>query len=433
MDIGFFITSSKQNYKPFRNQPLGSLHLLTIMEEEFGKDLELFLVDLRAINPSDAIYHVPEKDIFMYSLTTLDYPDAERLVKDIREVYPKAKHIAGGPHIEIFPERSLELFDAISLGEAEESVKRIIRDLYKSDLKRVYTSKEKIDLNDYPIASRKYLPKSAVSDEGMLGGNFSDLKGSAVLFSWGCPFSCHFCSNLTFGKARFRSPELIIEEIEYLKSEYGVRALAIKDDNSLPVNKKIARSFLEAIAQTDIKWRGQSRANDIGLDTIKLAKESGCVEVAVGIESVSQKVLDIINKKIDFDAAKEFLKQLREEGINRRLLFILGLPGEPEDIADKTIEFIKETEPSSVLLSLLCPLPGSEIYNHPERFGIKINRDIPFDRYLTAFGRFDENEKFEPVFEYNNITPFGKGKSMEKIMEDHKKVQSFLRDNGLNF
>jgi anaerobic magnesium-protoporphyrin IX monomethyl ester cyclase len=433
MNSGFVITSGKHNYRPFRNQPLGVLYLLTILEQHFGERLGVSLIDLRGVSEEDAIYHVPQKDIYFYSVASIDFPETKNIVKKIREAYPKARHIAGGPHIEIFPEESLKCFDAISLGEGEESIKRIVEDVFKSDLKRIYRQQEAIDLNAYPYASRKYLPKPAVVEKGMLGGEYMDLPGTAVLFSRGCPFKCHFCSNLTFGPTRFRSPELIIQEIEYLKSEYGIRALALKDDNSIPIIDKVARPVLEAIAKTGVKWRGQSRANGVSPEMVKLAKESGCIEIAVGLESASQTALDAINKRINLDLAKKYLQVLKEVGIERRMLIILGLPGEPDDIAQRTIDFIKETEPSSVLLSLLCPLPGSEIFKNPQKFGIKIDTTIPFDKYFTVFGRFSEDEKPTPIFEYEEMTPFGKGRKMDKIIDDYMMVQKFLRENKLNF
>jgi len=433
MKSGFLITSNKQNFKPFRNQPIGALYLSTILEQHFKDRLDVSMIDLRSINTDDAIYHVPEKDIYMYSVTTPDYMDTKKIVSEIRETYPNAKHIAGGPHIEALPSESLEVFDAISFGEGEESIKNIVEDIFNSRLKRVYKQQEDIDINLYPYASRKYLPKSAVIQPEILNKENSGLKGTSVLFSRGCPFRCHFCASPIYGKVRFRSPEFITEEIEYLKKGYGIEALAIKDDNSIPVGKNIAKPYLEAIAKANIRWRGQSRANGIDRDTIKLAKESGCVEIAVGIESVSKKVLKIINKKIELDYAKKYLRELKEEGIDRRLLLITGLPGEQKDIADRTIEFIKETEPSSVLFSILCPVPGSEMYRNPDKFGMKIDRKVPYDNYMSAVGRYDKNEKPKQIFEYDKITPFGKGMSMEEIFENHKKVQDFLRENGLNF
>lgn len=433
MRASFVVCSGEQNFQPFRNQPLGSLYLLSVLEEAFGKNLDLSLIDLRSIKKESAIYHIPERDIYFYSLASIEAPEAEGLVKKIREIYPSAKHIAGGPHINAFPVECSALFDSIALGEGEESIKRMVKDVESRKLKKVYKQEESININNYPIPSRKYLPKSAVVDKGLIGGEFSELPGTAVLFSRGCPYNCYFCTNgIMRGPLRFRSSELIKEEITYLKREYGVKSLAIKDDQSIPGNVKIAKPVLEAIAAMDVKWKGQSRANGIHPDMAKLAKESGCHELGIGIESASQEVLNIINKKIDLFKAQEYLSVLKSVGIGRRLHFILGLPGEPKDIAQKTIDFIKESEPSSVLLSLLCPSPGSELYNHPEKFGIKFYPGITFDKFFTVFGRFDGNEKPQSVFEYEKQTPFGESRSMDQIIDDYQKIQTFLREHNLN-
>jgi len=432
MRVGFVIPIGKQNFSPCINPPSGVLYLMTILDKEFGRDLDLSLIDLRGISPKNAIFHVPEKDAYLYSVATLESNDAKEIVKEIREIYPKTKHIAGGPHIEIFPEESLSIYDAISIGEGEESIKRIIRDLFAGKLQRVYQQQEEIDLNAYPFASRKWLPKSAVAQKGRLIKEYKDLLGTSVLFSRGCPFRCHFCANLTHGRTRFRSPELILEELEYLKKEYDIEALAIKDDQSIPVDVAQAEPMLKAIAKAGLKWRGQSRANGVHPDMVKLAKESGCVEIAVGVESVSQRALEIVNKRIDLEEAKAYLKHLKQAGIDRRLLLIMGLPGEPDDIAEQIIKFIEENEPSSVLLSLFCPVPGSYVFKYPEKFGMKINKEIPYDSYTTAFGRFDANEKPVRIFEYEKITPFGKGKSMDKIINEYMMVQDFLRKGGYN-
>ena len=166
---------------------------------------------------------------------------------------------------------------------------------------------------------------------------------------------------------------------------------------------------------------------------IKLAKESGCVEIAVAIESVCQRSLDIVNKRIDLEKAKEYLDIIKKTGLDIKLLLILGLPGEPKDIAQQTINFIRETEPENVSLSILCPIPGSELYRNPDRFGMIINYDVPFDKYLFAFGRFDEEEKAPRFFDYKKETPFGKGMSMDEILDNHAKVQNFLRERDINF
>lgn len=434
LQIGFIMPSSRQNYKPFRNQPLVGLYLLSILENKFGDRVNLSIIDLRGVDEESLLFHIPEKDIFLYSVASPDFPEIIDIVQSLRSLYPKAKHIAGGPHINVFPEECSKIFDSIVLGEGEESVINLVNDTLTSQLKPIYRQEKSIDLNAYPYASRKYLPRKAVVDTGLLDGESFNLPATTALFSRGCPFNCYFCANknLTYGPIRFRSPKLIEEEIEYLKREYQVQALAIKDDNAIPVNQRVARPFLEAIGRTGIKWRGQSRANDIHPDMVRLAKEAGCTSIAMGIESASQEALKLCNKRIDLNKAKEYIKLLHATGIRVRLDFIIGLPGEPDDIVERTLAFIDETQPQSVLMSVLCPMPGSELFNHPERFGIKINT-FDWRKYAFVAGRFEEDEVPNLIFEYDEVTPWGKGMSKEKIIQNYVKLQSIFRKRGLNF
>ncbi len=433
MRVGFINTSGKQNEKPFRIDPLGALYLLTILEQEFGDRLDLGYTDLRGVSEDSMIYHIPERDVYLHYITTPEIAEIQRIVAAVRRVYPKALHLAGGPHANIFPEESLKTFDAICIGEGEEVIKQMINDIFDNKLRKIYRETRTMDLDAYPFPLRKYLPKAAVTDTGMLTRKHAGLLGTSILVSRGCPFNCHFCSNQYKGPTRVRSPELITQEIEYLKREYQTQALLFKDDQAIHTNREVSRGMLEAVGRSNVLWRGQSRANGVHPDTVKLAKETGCVEIAVAIESVSPKALKIMNKNIDLDKAKEYFKVLRQNEIEIKLLLILGLPGEPKDIAQQTINFIEETRPSNVSLSILCPIPGSEIWNNPARFGMKIDTSVPFEKYMFAFGRFDGEEKTPHFFEYEKSGPFGEGMSMDEIMANHEAVQTYLRERRINF
>lgn len=432
--IGFIVPSGSDNFDPLRNQPLVTLYLLTILEQHFGERVSLSLIDMRGIKEQFALQHIPENDVFLFSVATPYFPELVNLLKGLKTVYPYAKHIAGGPHINLFPQECTELFDSIVLGEGEESLISVINDIFQSNLRKKYTQNKPIDINKYPYPNRKFLPKSAVISTGLLSGEYSKLLATEVIFSRGCPFDCHFCANkkLTFGPPRYRSPELITEEIEYLKREYKIEALALKDDNSIPLNSKVAKPFLEAIGRAELKWRGQSRANGIHPDLVKIAFESGCTHLGIGIESASPEVLKNINKRINLTEARNYINLLQKTGIGVRLHFILGLPGEPDDIVKRTIDFIDDANPSSVLLSLLTPMPGAEMFDNPDEFGIIIDTK-DWERYHSAFGRFDENEFPDMIFHYNEISPYGKSKSKEKIIQNYVEIQTYLRDRGLNF
>lgn len=434
LKIGFITPSSGYSYNPFKKHPLVEMYLLTILEEHFGEKVKLSLIDLKGIDSEFLLYHIPENDLFLYSVATTDVNEISKLVKELRNIYPEAKHVAGGPHINLFPDDSSLIFDAIVLGEGEETIIKVVKDIFHSKLQSLYRQERAIDINVYPYSSRKYIPKIAVVDKGYIGGKYSELRATSVIFSRGCPFNCHFCANkkLEFGPTRFRLPKLIEKEIEYLKREYKVEALVLKDDNAIPVALEVAMSFLEAIGRTSLKWRGQSRANGIHPEMVKLAKEAGCVDVSIGIESVSPNVLKIINKKINIEKAKSYIQSLKKEDIGVRLHFIMGLPGEPDDIVKQTLNFIEETQPNYVLLTLFCPTPGSEIYHFPERFGIKLKQSN-WEQYKAVFGRFDADEKPNMVFTYNEVTPWGKGKSETQILQEYMEFQSILRERQLNF
>ncbi len=428
--IGFIIPHDNLNFKPFKNQQLTALYLLTILEKTFGDRVRLSVIDLRRIAKEDIEYYLPQMDVYCYTVFSPLLKDLCQVKNSLRRLYPKAVHIAGGPHIELFPKESSAEFDTISLGEGEENIVLMIKDVFEDKLKHKYKNDEVVDLNLYPYPDRKYQPFPAVVDTDFFYTDNKSLRAANVLFSRGCPFRCHFCANLNFGPTRFRAPELIVEEIEYLKSEYSVEALVLRDDNAIPFNQKIAKPFLKAIGKTNVKWRGQSRSNGISEDIVELAAESGCLDIAMGIESVLPEVLKIINKKIDLEQTKAYIKLLKKYGIRTKLLLILGLPGEKGDIVDRTLEFIDETDPDIVGLALFCPFPGSFMTSNYRDFGIKsLNPNL--DEYKILFGRFDENEAPGLMFEYEEITPWGKGMSNEKIIKNYSTLQTKLRDRGL--
>ncbi len=433
IDIGFMVPTCRYYFDPFRNQPLVQLYLLSIIEDRLGDRFSTSLIDLRGVDPEKLEFHVPEKNVFLHSVGTQDFFETSNLVRNLRAIYPQAVHVAGGPHVNLFPDECAGVFDALVFGEGEESMMQLLNDYAAAAMKPIYHPGKPVNLDDYPFASRKFLPKKTVVNTGIMPGEFASLPATAFIFSRGCPFDCYFCANndLTLGPVRARSPELVVAEIEYLKREYGVQAIAFKDDNAVPVNNRTALAHLEAIGGCHVKWKGQSRANGISEEVVKLAKEAGAVEIALGIESASQDVLNIINKRCDLVQARDYIRTLRLHGIGVRLNLIIGLPNEPDDIVARTLAFIDEAKPTSVLLSYLNPVPGSEIFNHPERFGITIN-SYDWERYGCAAGRFSEDELPDILFDYNDVTPWGKGMTRETINHNYTELQGILRDRGLN-
>ncbi|OGS44947.1 MAG: hypothetical protein A2539_04530 [Elusimicrobia bacterium RIFOXYD2_FULL_34_15] len=437
LKIGFIFPSSEYLHDPFRGDPHTHFQILTVLESHFGKKVDLSLIDLRGIKKEFAIYHIPECDVYLHSIYTLDYAEQESIVSNLRARYPKAKHIAGGPHAAVFQKKSLKVFDALILGDGEESIIKAIQDILKSKLKKIYEQNKIIDINRYPYPSRKYLPESTIARKGLISlkdtRGYEDLLSTTVIFSRGCPYNCAFCAMPQIKKynpqVRYKHPHLVEEEIEYLKRDYGIKAISLLDEIAIPPNPKKAIPYLEAIGRTGIIWKAQCRVDSITPEIAKLLKKTGCVIMCFGIESVCQNSLDIINKKINIERTKESIKLMKQNGIECRVYMIIGLPNEPEDIVEQTWSFIKETAPDLVYLCLLTIRPGTVMYNNPEKFGIK-NITNDWSKTMHMYSRYD-SEMPSLTFEYEKNTPWGKGTSQEKIIKNYLELQRRLKEANL--
>jgi radical SAM superfamily enzyme YgiQ (UPF0313 family) len=437
LKIGFIFPSSEYLHDPFRGDPHTHFQILTVLEKHFGNAVDLALVDLRGIKKEFALYHIPECDVYLHSVYTLDYEEQLAIVKGLRERYPKAKHIAGGPHAAVFREECSKIFDSLIIGDGEEIIVAAINDVISGGLKKTYEQGTVLDINRYHYPLRRYLPASTIARKGLLAmktrQGYGELLSTTVMFSRGCPYSCSFCAMPRL-KAyapgiRYRAPKLIEEEIEYLKREYGIKAISLLDEIGIPPGVKQAVPHLEAIGRTGIIWKGQCRSDGMTPETAALAKDAGCAVMCFGVESVVQKSLDLINKNLDVAKVRESIRLMKKVGIECRIYMILGLPAEPEDIVERTWEFIKETAPDTVFLSLLTVRPGTDMYENPKKFGIKsVTSD--WSKTMHLYSRYG-NETPTLSFEYEEQAPWGKSLSNERIAANYLELQSRLKAHGL--
>lgn len=436
MKIGFILPSSHYLNDPFRGDPFTHLQLLTVLEEYFGNKVELCLPDLRGVKREFSLYHIPECDVYLHSIYTLDIKEQTVIVNTLRRQYPQAVHIAGGPHAREFPEESLRIFDSLIVGEGELMLVKALEDLVAGDLQRIYKQQGAIDINRYPHPNRTFLPKSATARQKMMTltskPGFEKLISTNVIFSRGCPYNCHFCTLLTVREGtpgiRFREPKLIETEIEYLKLGYGIEGIVLVDEIAFPLKRSAAIAELEAIGRTGILWRGQCRVDGLTPELASLAKQSGCLALGMGVESVWQPSLDIVNKRASVQKAKESILLLKANGIEARPYFIMGLPGEPENIVDLTWDFIKETQPDLIHLSLFTVRPGTEIFRNPDRFGIK---KIEIDWENTMHIHTLDKNKPKLTFEYHKNTPWGTGLTNDQIVNNYFELRDRIKEAGL--
>jgi radical SAM superfamily enzyme YgiQ (UPF0313 family) len=164
-----------------------------------------------------------------------------------------------------------------------------------------------------------------------------------------------------------------------------------------------------------------------------LAKDTGCVELSVGVETIDEGVMKIINKQWqNQNTIRTFVENARKAGIKIKVCLIFGLPGEPRDIVEKTIKFLDSIHPDYVSLSGFCPLPGSPIYKNPELYSIK-KIDNDWSKHAHLLYRFSDEEEVGIPFEYKENASWGKAFSRKEIRENIIRTQRWLEDKKMTY
>jgi len=250
--------------------------------------------------------------------------------------------------------------DQMIVGEGEETILQAIE----------YPDKPIFYNNgNIPINSIKY-PARKLCNAKRYKYWINNKPSTPIITSRGCPFACHFCSKGVFNKVRFRDIDNIIKEIEEIKA-LGFSAIRIYDD-SLLCNRKRAVELLKELKHQDIVWKAEVNSKNIDMEIARLMASAGCIDVAIGIESGSQKILNNVNKQTTIAQHTKAVKILRTVGIKTRAYLIVGLPGESWDTIIETKNWLLSARPDSMGIGIFCPYPGSDIYNNPDKYDIKI-------------------------------------------------------------
>jgi anaerobic magnesium-protoporphyrin IX monomethyl ester cyclase len=183
----------------------------------------------------------------------------------------------------------------------------------------------------------------------------------------GCPFPCTYCAGSTIsGKPiRTRSIDNVLNEMQYLMDNYGVREFNIADDN-FTHNRKVVEAFCQGIIDRKWKiyWSGSTgiRLDSLDENLLQLMRQSGCYSFYVGIESGSQPILDLMKKRLKIDQIRRGVEMISRSGILVSGFFIIGYPGETREDILKTIEFAKSLPLFKAHFFHFTALPATEAY-----------------------------------------------------------------------
>jgi radical SAM superfamily enzyme YgiQ (UPF0313 family) len=292
----------------------------------------------------------------------------------------------GGVHCNFYPESSLADFDAdlASYGESDETIIEILdcagsRDftgvpgiIWREPAGQVHRNPARPlmrDIDQLPLPARHLLRADYVVMDDRLAG--TDLLMAHVMFSRGCPFPCSFCAA---GQTRiqYRSGQSARIELEHLISTYGIKGFAIVDDNFI-VNKAKVSDICDHIADLGLRWSALSRVDTISAALLAKMADSGCIEIKYGMESGSETLLKAMRKNTTREQIRFAVNSTVDTGIAAKVFIIHGFPGEDERTTDETISLLAELAPSLARVSLFrfVPLPGTQVYASPDKYGIR--------------------------------------------------------------
>jgi radical SAM superfamily enzyme YgiQ (UPF0313 family) len=190
------------------------------------------------------------------------------------------------------------------------------------------------------------------------------LKGAMIMTSRGCPFSCSFCGcGLIFGKKiRYYSLDHIEREIKHLKANFHIEGLWIADD-TFTVNIEHVKNVGQILKRHGIIWGCQSRVDIINKRLLHTMKDLGCVQLDMGAESGSQRILDnVIGKRTNVKQIKYAFKMAKKYDLRTLANFMIGLPTETYKDLRKTKRLAKKIKADYYVFSIATPLPGTRLY-----------------------------------------------------------------------
>lgn len=429
----YFTTRKESSEKNLASLPLNLLHLASYLK---SKNMECKIYELGIFNPKNTIvennrlrFGISNEEIIkiinkekpkiiglgcMYSRHYIDIIYTARLIKKIDS---SIKVVTGGNHATAFWEMIIKepSFDFIVRGEGEltfyelcenilageKDFSRIKGIAYKNNGIIVKTPDRELvaNLDDLPAIDYSFLDLKKYT-----GGNKSPyimrtpLIG--IISSRGCPGRCVYCTvRAVWGRTwRGKSPKRIVDEIETLHKNYGIKEFSFLDD-SASVNKVRWNAICDEIINRglDIKWSTPNGIAHWTLDrpTLLKMKKAGCYRITFGIESGNPEIRNFLGKPYPLSQAQELIQYANKIGMWTICTNILGFPYETRKQMEDTVEFAKKSGTDFAAFYILCPMPTSDVYKYFKDEGL-----LDFD-FIFNDNIFNE-EKYEEMYKTLN-------------------------------
>ena len=209
--------------------------------------------------------------------------------------------------------------------------------------------------------------------------------------SRGCPYRCNWCAKPVHGDAyRQYSPDRVAAEMECVRDLFAPDQLWFADD-IFGLSGKWTREFAACVERRGarIPFRMQSRCDLMTRETVEALERAGCIEVWMGAESGSQRILDAMEKGIRVEQIAEARENLRRHGIRACLFLQFGYLGEEWDDIERTVRMVRDVRPDDIGVSVSYPMPNTRFHQIvQEQIGAQANWRDSADLAMMYQGAF---------------------------------------------
>jgi radical SAM superfamily enzyme YgiQ (UPF0313 family) len=355
--------------------PFALMYLASFLREN-GHDVYIFDRNVDRSNLENVIRKICPDMVGISSFTGPMILDALSLARVVRNT-TDAPIVWGGIHPSLLPMQTINnpCVDTVVVGEGELTLLDLVNTLENGkSLEDVRGIVYKENGTVHANPPRGFIRN--LDELPMPAWDLIDVRDYAwfyIFTSRGCPHNCGFCYNQEYNKRKWRgkSSDRVLEEINYLVSEYKTRRIGIGDDN-FTCNRKRLHEICDKIIEEDIdiEWRCESRVDSVNDETLRLMKKAGCHVIYFGVESGSPRILKLINKDIPISRVERTLKNCKETGMATSAAFMVGLPTETREEMEMTRSLALRLPLWAITVKIYVPCPGTALYDFCVRNGL---------------------------------------------------------------
>jgi len=326
-------------------------------------------------------------------LMSSQFEDTMKICRLVKKIDSAISTVVGGEHPSATPRESLDdpAVDFVVIGEGEYTMRELVAAIannggysaidglaYRQSGQVIINPKTRFisNLDELPPPARHLLPMQIYFKENTpQSGTSLRSPNTSMITSRGCTARCVFCATSRFWGNRFRprSVSSVLDEMEQLVTEYGIREIQFIDDN-LTLDKKRALQLFEGMIARglNLTWNTPQGIAAWSLDekVLTAMKRSGCYEITLAIESGVQRVLtEIIHKPLRLEIVPPLVQTAKRLGILTKAYFVVGFPGESLNDIRATLEFARRLQLDAAGIFIATPLPGTDLYRQCKECG----------------------------------------------------------------